>query len=176
MARDHFKHPSDTAGREQHRPGGDADRLELLLDDAPDRLLVGRRPVLTRLVLGIDGRQPDNPRAAARGNLHRLRVQPADAGVQRNRAEHIDARGRSANDGSPLGGREVVRLEHEAGKPELGEAPGEREVVDPPRREIGLDVDVQVIRAANELAPARGRLSARSLQGAPPPRAREAFL
>ena len=54
---------------------------------APDRLLGRLRAVLARLVLGVDRRQPDDARAAPRGDLHRLRVQPADARVERDRAE-----------------------------------------------------------------------------------------
>ena len=53
-----------------------------------------------------------------------------------------------------------MRLEHEARKPELGEPMREPEVVDAPLREIGLDVDVQVVRAADELArPADGSVA-----------------
>ena len=108
--------------------------------------------VLARLVLGVDGRQPDDPRATPRRDLDRLRVQPADAGVQRDRAESIHARHGGAHDGRPLRRRRVVRLEHESRQPELGEAPGEPEIVDPPLRQIRLDVDVEVVRAANQLA------------------------
>ncbi|HEY3614642.1 MAG TPA: hypothetical protein VGK92_13090 [Gaiellales bacterium] len=93
----------------------------------------------------------------ARRDLHRLRVEAADAGVERDRAERVDARHRGAHDGRALRRRHVVRLEHEAGEAELREAPRERDVVDPPLREIRLDVDVQVVGAAHELAGALRR-------------------
>jgi hypothetical protein len=64
-----------------------------------------------------------------------------------------------------------VRLEHEAREAELGEAAGEPEVVDAPLREIRLDVDVQVVGAADELARAGDGSVCRRRQGALPPRA-----
>ena len=88
----------DRRARSRGRPSvsrtgslADAGCDELVLDLPPDRLLGGLRPVLARLVLGVDRRQPDDPRAAARRDLDRLRVQPADAGVERDRAERVDA-------------------------------------------------------------------------------------
>ena len=137
----------------------DAGGFELLLDRAPDRLLGGLRAVLARLVLGVDGRQPDDAGTAPGGDLDRLRVQPADAVVERDRAESAHLRHDGANDRRALGRRRIVRLEHEAGQAELGEATGQAEVVDAPGREIRLDVDVQVVGAADELARASGRLS-----------------
>ena len=155
VARDDLEHLREPVLRQLHRRARDAGRGELVLDLAPDRLLRGLGPVLARLVLGVDRRQPDDPRAFARRDLDRLRVQPADAGVERDRAERVDARHRRAHDGRSLGRRHVVRLEHEARQPELGEAAREPEVVDAPLREIRLDVDVQVVGAADELARAR---------------------
>ena len=64
----------------------------------------------------------------------------------------------------PLGRRGVVRLEREAGEPELREAAGERHVVDPPRRHVGADVDVQVVRALRR-AHARARSASTSSAG-----------
>ena len=72
---------------ERHRAACDAGRLELVLDHAPHGLLRRLRAVLARLVLGVDRRQPDDARAAARRDLDRLGVQAADAGVERDRAE-----------------------------------------------------------------------------------------
>ena len=120
--------------------------------------LAGFGPVLARLVLGVDRRQPDDPRTAAGRDLDGLRVQPADAGVERDRPERVDARHGAAHDGRALRGRRVVRLEHEARQPELGEAAGEREIVDAPLREVGLDVDVEVVGR-------RGRARARAADG-----------
>jgi hypothetical protein len=45
-----------------------------------------------------------------------------------------------------------VRLEHEAREPQLGEAPGQTDVVDPALDHVGPDVDVQVVGAADQLA------------------------
>ena len=135
----------------------------------------GLGPVLARLVLGVDRRQPDDPRASPGRDLDRLRVQSADAGVERDRAQSVHARHGAAHDGRPLRRRRVVRLEHEAREPELGEAAREPEIVDAPLREVRLDVDVEVVGAADELACARRRLSGRRRQEARPPRARAAF-
>ena len=86
-----------------------------------------RPPSAACLVLGVDGRQPDDPRAPrAPRSRRRLRVQPADARVERDRAERVDPGHRRAHDRGALGGRHVVRLEHEAREPELGEAARQR--------------------------------------------------
>ena len=45
-----------------------------------------------------------------------------------------------------------MRLEHEARQPQLGEAPGQADVVDPALDHVGPDVDVQVVRAADQIA------------------------
>jgi hypothetical protein len=45
-----------------------------------------------------------------------------------------------------------VRLEHEPGEPDLPATPGERNVVDPPRDQVGSDVDVKVVTAPNQRA------------------------
>ena len=176
VAGDDLEHSSEPLLGQLHRRARDPGRRELVLDLAPDRLLGGLGPIFTRLVLGVDGRQPDDPRAFARRDLDRQRVQPADAGVQRDRAERIDARHRRAHDGRSLGRGHVVRLEHEARQAELGEAPREPEVVDPPLRQIRLDVDVQVVGPAHELSCAGGglcRLSGSFGQEARPPRVPE---
>ena len=86
-----------------------------------------------------------------RRDLDRQRVQSADAGVERDRAERADARHGGAHDRRALRRRRVVRLEHEARQPELGEAAREPEIVDAPLREVRLDVDVQVVGAADKL-------------------------
>ena len=168
--------------RQLHRPGRDAGRRELVLDLAPRRRLRRPRPVFTRLVLGVHRRQPDDARALARCDLDRQVVQPPDAGVERDRAESVDAGNGRTHDGRALRRRHVVRLQHEARKPELGEPMREPEVVDAPLREIGLDVDVQVVRAADELTcPGRRpnhRITGRRLsvlQLTPLPPARGAF-
>ncbi len=174
---DDREHASEPLLGQGHRCACDAGRRELVLDLAPDRLLGGLGAVLARLVLGVDGRQPDDPRAFTGRDLDRQRVQPADTGVQRDRAERIDTGHRRAHDGRSLGRGHVVRLEHEARQAELGEAAREPEVVDPPLREIRLDVDVQVVGTAHELSCAGtgpARLSDRSFgQEARPPRVPE---
>ena len=53
-----------------------------------------------------------------------------------------------------------MRLEHEAGKAELGEAVRKVDVVDAALRQVGLDVDVQVVGATDELAGAVSGLQA----------------
>ena len=175
VASDHLEHAREAALGELHRLARDAGGRELVLDLPPDRLLGGLPAVLARLVLGIDRRQPDDPRTAARGDLDGLRVQPADTGVERDRPERIHAGHRPPHHGRALCGRHVMRLEHEAGQAELAEAAGEREVVDAALRQVGLDVDVEVVGAAHELARAgRGLSGLRGGQEARPPRAREA--
>src|SRR5207244_12644214 len=87
-------------------------------------------------------------------------VEATDTGVEGDRAERIDARHGPAHDGGALGRRRVVRLEHKAGEPELGETVRKVDVVDVALREVGLDVDVQVIGATDELAGATRRLQA----------------
>ena len=176
VARDHCEHAREPLRRHAARarsptPGG----RELVLDLPPDRLLGGLRAVLARLVLGVDRRQPDDARPSSRRDLDRLRVEPADAGIEHDRPERIHAGHGPAHDGRALGGRHVVRLEHEARQPELAEAARQREVVDAPLRQVRLDVDVQVVGPAHELARAGRRLSGRHFgQEALPPRAREA--
>ena len=58
----------------------------------------------------------------------------------------------AAHDGRPLGGRGVVRLEDEAGQPDLLAAPRQADVVDPALDHVGRDVDVHVHAAADQLA------------------------
>ena len=70
--------------------------------------------------------------------------------------------GRARDDLGALGRRGVVRLEREAREAELGEAPREGDVVDPPRRHVRPDVHVEVVRAADERA---GALARRGLLG-----------
>ena len=82
---------------------------------------------------------------------------PPTAWFSVERPDHLDARDDAGDDLRALGRRGVVRLEREAGEPELGEAAGERDVVDPPRRHVGRDVDVQVVRALDEHARAIAR-------------------
>ena len=175
VARNHLEHSREAALGQPHRLARDPGRGELVLDRAPDRLLGRVEAGAARLVLGVDGRQPDDPGASSGCDLDRLSVQAADAGIQRDRAQGVHARYGTAHDGRPLRRRGIVGLEHEAREPELGEAASEAEIVDPPRCEVGLDVDVEVVGAANELARAGRRLGAlsdRGRQGARPPRAR----
>ena len=106
-----------TGDRPAGHPGGD----ELVLNLSPDRLLRRLRPVLARLVLRVDRRQPDDARSAPRRDLHRLRVQPTDTRVERDRTEGIDSRHGRAHDGRALGRRHVVRLEHEPRETELAQ-------------------------------------------------------
>ena len=113
--------------------------------------------MLAVLVLGVDGREPDSPRALPGRDLDGERVHSADGGVERDRAERRHLGDDAADDGSPLGGRAVVRLEDEAGEPELGEAVRERDVVDLPLDDVGRDVDVGVEGAAEKLPGALGR-------------------
>ena len=171
MACDDPEHRLEGRGRDRYRPARHPRGDELVLNLSPDRLLRRLRPVLARLVLRVDRRQPDDARPAPRRDLHRLRVQPTDTRVERDRTESIDSRHGRAHDGSALGRRHVVRLEHEPRQPELGEPVRERQVVDPPLCEIRVDVDVEVVRAADELARTRRRLSAGRRQAAHPPRA-----
>ena len=175
VARDDVEHLREAAVHQLHGLASHAGGDELLLNRPPHRLLRRLGAVLARLVLGVDRRQPDDPRTAAGRDLDRLRVEPADARVERDRAEDIDTRHGVAHDGRALRRRRVVRLEHEPGKPELGEPAREPEVVDPPLREIRLDVDVEVVRAADELTRASRRLNGRRRQATPPPRQPEEF-
>ena len=92
VAGDDREHAREAVRRDAHGLAADAGGRELVLDLAPDRLLGRLRAVLARLVLGVDGRQPDDARTAARGDLDRLRVQPADPGVERDRAERVARR------------------------------------------------------------------------------------
>ena len=151
VACDDVEHAGKPVLCHPHGLARNAGRHELVLDLAPDRLLGGLRAVLARFVLGVDGRKPDDPRPTARCDLHRQRVQPTDTRVERDRAERVDTGNRRAHDSGALGGRNVVRLEHEPCQPDVGEAAGKGKIVDPPLRQIGLDVDVQVVGAANEL-------------------------
>ena len=169
---DDLEHPREAVRREPHGLGRHAGGRELVLDLAPDRLLGRLGAVLTGLVLGVHGRQPDDPRTSPGRDLDRLRVEPADAGVERDRTQGVDAGHGAPHDGCALRRGRVVRLEHEARQPELAEAAGEREVVDAPLREVGLDMDVQIVGPADELARAGRRLSGRRCgQEALPPRA-----
>jgi hypothetical protein len=178
VARDNREHCCEGTLRQLHRRAPDPGLRELLLDLPPNRLLGRFLSFLARFVLGVDRGQPDDPRATARRDLDRLCVQPADAGVERDCPEGAYARHGRTHDCRPFRRRRVVRLEHEARQPELGEAACQPEVVDAPLREVGLDVDVEVVGAANELARPLGgpggRFSAR--QGAHPPQAPEEFL
>ena len=151
VAGDDVEHLREAALRQLHRPVRHSHRRELLLDRPPDRLLRRLRTLLVRLVLGVDRRQPDDPRASPGRDLDGLRVQSADAVVERDRAQCSDARHGGTHNRRPFRRRRVVRLEHEARQPELGEAPGEAEVVDAPLGQVWLDVDVKVVGAADEL-------------------------
>ncbi len=126
MACDDSEHRLERRRRDRHRPARNARGNELVLNLSPDRLLRRLRPVLTRLVLRVDRRQPHDPRPTPRRDLHGLRVQPTDAGVERDRPEGIDPRHGRAHDRRALGRRHVVRLEHEPREPELGEPARER--------------------------------------------------
>ena len=141
-----------------HRLGDDAGLAQLELEAHPHRDLAagigGEHLVL--LVDRADGREPHDPRALARGDLERDRVQAADGAVEHEGAEHVDLGDRLADHAGALGRRGVVRLEAEAGEPELGEAVGEREVADAPLDDVRGDVDVDVVAAADDLAGALG--------------------
>ena len=76
---------------------------------------------------------------------------PPTAAVQRDRPDRAHARHDRGDDLRPLRRRRVVRLQPEAGEPELGEAVRERDVVDRRVWHVRADVDVQVVRAPDEL-------------------------
>ena len=99
-----------------------------------------------------DRREPHDPRPFARRDLDRQRVEPADAAVERDGAEHGDPRDGLGHHLGALGGGGVVRLQPEAGLAGLQAAPRELDVCDPPRDEVRRDVDVVVDAAADELA------------------------
>ena len=57
----------------------------------PERLLARRQvPHRLGLVLGVDGREPDDARALSRRDLDCDSVEPADAAVQGDAAEHVE--------------------------------------------------------------------------------------
>ena len=52
--------------------------------------------------------------------------------------------------GGTFRGRDVVRLQREPGQPHVLAAAGQLEVGDPAAHHVGLDVHMQVVRAAHE--------------------------
>src|SRR4029077_18289188 len=119
---------SSQAHHDRPRLGDDAGLAQLELEAHPDRDLAVRvgGEHLVLLVLRADGREPDDPRALARRDLHGDRVEPADGAVERDRPDRVDLRDRLAHDAGALGGRGVVRLQAEAGEAELGAGPPRR--------------------------------------------------
>ena len=146
-----------------HRDRRSLDALlaQLGLDPRPQRLrdALGILAVARAgLVHRVDGGQPDDAGALARGDLDGQRIQAADRGVQRQRPDDVDPGHRALHDLRALGGRRVVRLQREPAQAELEEPLGERDVVDAPRHHVGPDVHVQVVGRPHELAGAGRRL------------------
>ena len=106
---------------DRHRPRLHARRAQLELEAHPHRhVAVGVGVLdLADLVLGADGGEPDDARALAGGDLDRGGVEAADGVVERDRAERRDAGHGGGDDRGALGGGGVVRLQPEAGEPEL---------------------------------------------------------
>ena len=92
---------------------------------------------LARLVDGVDRRQPHSAGAFSGGDFDRERIESATALLSTIPPSTFTP-GRRFGRPRALGGWGVVGLQHEAGHSELSEAPGEREVVDPPRTTSGL--------------------------------------
>ena len=141
-----------------HRLAREAGLAQGELEANPDRHLA-LRVGSEDLVLLVDRRhrrEPHDPRPFARRDLDRQRVEPADAAVERDGAEHGDPRDGLGHHLGALGGRGVVRLQPEAGLAGLQAPPRELDVGDPPRDEVRRDVHVVVDAAADELPRALG--------------------
>ena len=146
--------------RHHDRLDAQPEPAQLVLEARPQRHLLPRLRLAPPGGLRgrVDGRHPDDARALARRDLDRERVQAADGSVQRQRPDDFDPRDDGRDDPGPLRRRRVVRLEREAGQPDFGEAAREREVVDPPRDDVGVDVRVQIVGACDESPRPPGRL------------------
>jgi hypothetical protein len=134
---------------------------QLALQGEPHRWRRSRRQVVRgpAVVGGVDGRHPDDPRAEARRDLDRHRVETAQRGVEADRADGVNTGHSGVHHARALGGRNVVRLEDEARQADLVEATRQLEVGDAALHDVGRDVDVGVVGAADDV-PGPGRRGA----------------
>ncbi|MCP9980426.1 hypothetical protein LUX39_25130 [Actinomadura madurae] len=143
-----------------HGVGGHAVGAQLVLQLRPHRrarpLGVVRRAFA--LVGAVDGRQPDELRAGAPGQLDRDGVHAPDGPVERDRPDRAEPGVGGADHGGALRGGEVVRLQHESAESHLGEPRCEREVVDAAPHHVRGHVDVHVVPAPDKVPGAGGRL------------------
>ena len=99
MARDDADHVEQRRQRRagvvehRHRRRLEPDLAQLALDPHPHRRVGVLAVARAGFVDGVDRRQPHDPRALARRDLHRERVEAADGGVQRDRADRRGRRG-----------------------------------------------------------------------------------
>ena len=129
-------------------------RPELVLHPCPGGQDGTRPRLLTarRLVEGVERGQPHEAAADPGGHLHGDGIEAADGLVERDRPDHVDAGFRGLHDRGPLGRGGVVGLEHESRHAQLTKAAREREVGRPAPEDVRVEVQVQVVRSANEVS------------------------
>ena len=150
MVRNPFQHGpglgQDPAGivDDRHRPDLHPLRAQLVLHLRPGGQVLPRLWCLVtgRLIDRVNGRQPDGPGALPGRDLHRQRVHTADRGVERDRAQNLDAGDGRPHERGPFGRRHIVRFEYEPGLAGLAAPPRELHVVDPPADHVGIEVDM----------------------------------
>jgi len=109
------------------------------------------------LVHAVDRRQPHDPCALSAGDLDCYRVETTNGGVERESPEDVDARDDPAHNLGALSRRDVVRLQDEAGHPDVSEPTSQRDIVHQSTHDVRGDVDVRVVGTGDELTCSRRR-------------------
>ena len=115
----------------------------LALDLGPERQL-GVRPIHAAggFVGGIHGGHPDDFGAGTAGQFDGYRIQPADAVIQRDGTESLDAGHGFGDHLGALRGRKVVRLQNESLEAVLQKLVRQVDVVNAPLDDVRRDVNL----------------------------------
>ena len=126
----------------------DARGRQFQLDLRPERQLrVGAVRTPGGFVGRVHRRHPNNLAAGTPRQFDRHRIQSAHAVVQRDGAVGADPRNGFGDHLRALGGREIVRLQHESLQPVRQEFLGQVQIVDAPLDHIRRHVHLQIVGA-----------------------------
>ena len=117
-------------------------------------------PGALHMVVGVERREPDHAAEAALHAPHPfdgLRIEPAHRVVERDAAEHLDARHVLADEVRAIGGVGHVVLEDHRFHLARGGQRGELVVVERPAEDVGRRVGVEVDQALDRADRRRGR-------------------
>lgn len=133
--------------------GSHAVGAQLVLELGPHRGrgALGHRGGTRALVGAVDGGQPHHLGAAAAGDVDGDGVEPADRAVERDGSDRMAGGHGGVDHRGALGRGDVVRLQHESGQADLGEAGSQGEILDAPPHHVGGDVDVGVVGPLDQL-------------------------